>query len=101
MALSGNSRQCLATALASSSAATEITTMLNASVASSATVIAAIGTTTNLLAVPASFADATAVKTFLDNAAGWTLIESRLDVIEAKVDALIAALKVAGLMASS
>ncbi len=123
MALSGNTRNILATALASPPAANEIATALNASVASPAAVIAAIGAstiaaigaTTNLTAVPGSFADAAAVQAYLAGVAAWPLIESRLDAIEAKtdvlvsnvnalnlkVDALIAALKAAGLMASS
>jgi hypothetical protein len=55
-----------------------------------ATVIAAIGSTSNLVA-PAEIGDAAPL-------AGT---ETRLDAIEAKVDALIAALKTAGLMATS
>jgi outer membrane murein-binding lipoprotein Lpp len=77
--------------------------------------ITAIGATTDLTAVPGSFADVAAVQTYLAGANVVPRVESRLDVIEAqsdlisgqvnslnaKVDALIAALKVAGIMASS
>ncbi len=123
MALTGGTVQSLTTALCSPSAAKEIATALNASVASPATVIAAIGavsitaigTTSNITAVPGSFADAAAVQTYLAAAGVVPRIESRLDTLEAqcdlispqvntvnaKVDALIAALKVAGIMASS
>jgi predicted RecA/RadA family phage recombinase len=56
-----------------------------------ATVIAALGTTSNLVGVDGAGS----------NAAPLAGTESRLDAIESKVDALIAALKVAGLMANS
>jgi predicted RecA/RadA family phage recombinase len=61
--------------------------------------VAALGTTTNLTAVPVSFADEAAVQTYLVTLRSET--EARLDAIEAKVDAEIAALKAAGLQASS
>ncbi len=123
MALSGDATRSLATGLCNAGAAKEIAAALNASVASPATVIAAIGAvsitaigvTSNITAVPGSFADATAVQAYLAAAGVVPRIESRLDVVEAqcdlispqvntvnaKVDALIAALKAAGIMASS
>lgn len=67
--------------------------------AGQATVITALGTTTNLTAIAGTFANLaaaqTAVSTLHDE------VEARLDAIEAKVDALIAALKAANLMATS
>jgi hypothetical protein len=53
--------------------------------------VPAIGTTANLVGVDGT----------LSNAAPLVGTESRLDAIEAKVDAVIAALKAANLMASS
>lgn len=62
-------------------------------------VVAALGTTTNLTAVPGSFADLAAVQTFF--ATHRAEVEARLDAIEAKVDAILTALKSGGIMASS
>jgi predicted RecA/RadA family phage recombinase len=62
-------------------------------------VIAALGTTTNLTAIAASYADLAAARVSVNTLR--TDVEARLDAIEAKVDALIAALKAANLMASS
>jgi hypothetical protein len=66
-----------------------------------AATIAALGTTTSLTAVPGSFADLAAVQTYLADANVIPMIETRLDNIEGKVDALIAAVKTAGLVATS
>jgi hypothetical protein len=62
--------------------------------------IAAIGATSNITSVPGSFADLAAVQTYLAGAGMVPRIESRLDAIEAKVDAVIAALVAAGVLAS-
>lgn len=51
--------------------------------------VAPLGTTTNITAVPGSFADLPAVQTYLVTLR--TDIEARLDAIEAKLDALIGA----------
>jgi len=67
--------------------------------ATKATNITALGTTTNLTAIAATYADLAAARTSVDTLK--TDVEARLDVIEAKVDALIAALKTAGVMTSS
>lgn len=64
-----------------------------------AAVVAALGTTTNTTAVPGSFADLAAVQTYLTTLRAE--IEARLDAIEAKGDAVIAALKTAKLMKTS
>lgn len=70
-------------------------------VAAVAANVAAIGTTNDLTAVPASFADLAAVRTYLAGAGVLARVESRLDAVEAKADAIIAALVAAGLMAAS
>lgn len=62
--------------------------------------VAPIGATTNLTAVPGSFADLAAVQTYLAGANVVPRIESRLDAIEAKVDAVIAALVASGVLAA-
>lgn len=61
--------------------------------------VTALGSTTNMTAVPGSFADVAAVRTYFITHLSED--EARLDAIEAKVDAVIAALKTAGLMATS
>lgn len=62
--------------------------------------IAAIGATSNITAVPGSFADLAAVQTYLAGAGVVPRVESRLDAVEAKIDAVIAALVAAGVLAS-
>lgn len=64
-----------------------------------ATSVAAIGSTTNITAVPATFADVAAVRTYLADAGVVPNIEARLDALESKVNAVINALKAANLMA--
>jgi predicted RecA/RadA family phage recombinase len=64
-----------------------------------AAVIAAIGASANLTAIEAVFADLAAARVAVNTLKTET--EARLDAIEAKVDALIAALKLAGLMANA
>ena len=64
-----------------------------------AALVQALGTTTNLTAIAASYADLAAARTSVNTLKGE--VEARLDAIEAKVDAVIAALKAANLMASS
>lgn len=58
--------------------------------------VPALGTTTNLSAISASYADLAAARTSVNTLKGE--VEARLDDIEAKVDAVIAALVAAGLM---
>lgn len=60
--------------------------------------IANIATTTNITAVPASFADLASVRTYLADAGVISNIEVRLDQIESKVNAVLAALRSAGLL---
>lgn len=64
-----------------------------------ATLIAAIGATTPLTAIGATFADLAAARTAVNQMR--TDAEARLEAIEAKVDALLAALKVANLISST
>lgn len=61
--------------------------------------VAALGTTTNLTAIAASYADLAAARTSVNTLKGE--VETRLDNAEAKIDAVIAALIAANLMASS
>jgi hypothetical protein len=60
--------------------------------------VSAMGSTTNLSAIAASYADLAAARTSVNTLKGET--EARLDAIEAKVDEVIAALIAAGMMSS-
>jgi hypothetical protein len=84
MALSDKAKQHLEYALANQDVADEVAAALEKQAES----VAAIGTTTNLVGV-----DGTG-----SNAAPLAGTEARLDALEAKMDALLAALKAAGLM---
>lgn len=64
-----------------------------------ATVITALGATTDLTAIEAAFADLAAARTAVNTLATET--EARLGAIETKIDATLAALKTAGLMATA
>lgn len=93
MALSREAREILIVAMANRAKANEIADAIDAieaALLSPAAAVAAIGTTSNLVGV-----DGTG-----SNAAPLVETESRLDTIEAKIDAVIAALKASGLMAS-
>jgi len=61
--------------------------------------VADIAASTNITAVPGSFADLAAVQTYLSTAV--PIIESRLDAIESKVNTILARLRTAGIVASS
>ena len=60
--------------------------------------IASLGATTNLTAVPGTFADEAAVQTYL--VALRADVEARLDAIEVRVDAVLAALRTATVLAA-
>lgn len=90
MALSNKAREAVRRAVTEDSAADEISDAIDSGSNPQAAAVAALGTTTDLVGV-----DGTG-----NNAAPLTGTESRLDAVEAKVDAVIAALKAAGLMAS-
>lgn len=64
-----------------------------------AATVAALAASTNITAVPASFADLAAVQTYLAGANVVPNIETRLDNLEAKVNAILTSIKAAGLMA--
>lgn len=88
MALSQDLKERLKIALADESAGDEMIAAVQASVASPAADVAAIGTTSNLVGVNGTG----------NNAAPLAGTESRLDVIEAKIDEILSAIKAAGLM---
>lgn len=88
MALSEKLKSEIRNAITNQTTGDELITAIQASVASPAAAVAAIGATSDLVGV-----DGTG-----SNAAPLVGTESRLDVIEAKIDAVIAALKAAGLM---
>lgn len=91
MALTTEQRRILRIAIAEDVIADAIADQIDAGGNPQAANVAVIGTTTNLVGV-----DGTG-----SNAAPLAGTESRLDAIEAKVDAVITALVNAGLMASS
>ena len=88
MALSTKARKRLEVALARRAEAKEIADAIDAGGNTKAAAVALLGTTTNLVGV-----DGTG-----SNAAPLVGTEARLDAIEAKVDAIITALKAASLM---
>jgi hypothetical protein len=57
-----------------------------------------IAASTNITAVPGSFADVAAVQTYLAGANMVPNIESRLDALEAKVNTILARLRTAGIL---
>lgn len=107
MALSTKCKKRLEVALARRAEALELITAIDTGFnATPAAHIAALGSTTNIpvvsvtLSTTDTYTDA-AVRTAINAGANAvrTAAESRLDAIEAKVDALLAALVTAGLMA--
>lgn len=90
MALSAKAKKRLEVAMARRAEANEVIAAIESGANAKAAAVAAIGATSNLVGV-----DGTG-----SNAAPLVGTEARLDAIEAKVDAVIAALKAAGLMAT-
>lgn len=90
MALSAKAKKRLEVAMARRAEAQEIIAAIEAGGNPQAASVAAIGATSNLVGV-----DGTG-----SNAAPLVGTEARLDAIEAKVDAILSALKAAGLMAT-
>lgn len=88
MALSDKLKKEIRNAIGDKIKADELITAIQASVASPAANVPLIGSTTNLVGVNGTGS----------NAAPLVGTESRLDAIEAKVDALLSALQAAGLM---
>lgn len=91
MALSDKAKRRLEVALARRDVAVEIAAAIDSGANAQAANVAAMGSTTNLTGV-----DGTG-----SNAAPLAGTESRLDAIEAKIDAILSSLKAAGVMASS
>lgn len=89
MSLSKKAKEVLVVAVANKSVGEEIADAIDAGSNDQAGAVAAIGATVDLVGV-----DGTA-----SNAAPLVGTEARLDVIEAKIDEVIAALKAAGIMA--
>jgi hypothetical protein len=90
MALSSRTKSIVEVALADRRAASELNSAIDSGSNPQAAAVALLGATSNLVGV-----DGTG-----SNAAPLAGTEARLDAIEAKVDALITALKNAGLMAT-
>lgn len=78
-----------------SAAATEVDTILDAAPAAA---VADIAASTNITAVPGSFADLAAVQTYLASANVVPNIESRLDALEGTVNTILARLRTLGLL---
>lgn len=90
MALSTKAKKRLEVAMARRAEANEVIAAIESGANPQAATVAAFGATANLVGV-----DGTG-----SNAAPLVGTESRLDAIEAKINAVIAALKAAGLMAT-
>ena len=88
MALSLKARKRLEVAMARRAEALEVIAAIDSNGSGPAATVAAIGATSNLVGV-----DGTG-----SNAAPLAGTEARLDVVEGKIDAVIAALKAAGMM---
>jgi len=88
MALSQKTKEILTVAMADKKSAAELAAAIDAGGNTPAAAVAPLGATTNLVGV-----DGTG-----SNAAPLAGTETRLDAVEAKADAIIAALKAAGLM---
>ena len=97
MALSEKTKEILIVAMANKKAGEELAAAVDAGSNAQAESVAVLGTTTNLSAISASYADLAAARTSVNTLKGE--VEARLDAIEAKVDAVITALKNAGIMA--
>lgn len=74
---------------------TELDTLAQAA---PATAVSSIATTTNITAVPGSFADLAAVQSYLAGANAIPNIETRLDNLESTVNTILARLRTLGLI---
>jgi len=61
--------------------------------------VANLGASTNIPAVPGSFADLAAVQSYLADANMVPNIEARLDALEAKINALLTSIRAGGFIA--
>lgn len=91
MALTTTQKKRIEAAIGHRADAAAISAAIDSNGSGPAAAVAALGTTTALVGV-----DGTG-----DNAAPLVGTEARLDAIEAKIDAVIASLKAAGMMANS
>lgn len=92
MALSKRAQDALERAVTDQSSADELKAAINAGANPQAAAVTAIGTTSDIGTTDGSGG--------AGDAALAADVESRMDAVEAKIDAVIAALKAAGLMAS-
>lgn len=102
MSLSESTKHRLNVAVTSTAAGAELAAAIDATGSGPAAVVTAIGASTNIPAAACAGAatpTATQVNAAVDTCNA--VIETRLDAIESKVNSLIAALKGAGIMASS
>lgn len=99
MALSNDNKKKLRNAMADKDAADAVAAAIDSNGSGPSAYVAPLGATTNLTAIAASYADLAAARTSVNTLR--TDAEARLDAIEGKVDAIIAALIAAGMMASS
>jgi len=91
MAISQKARDVMRVAMANKAVAKEIADAIDSGGNPQAAAVAVIGATTNLVGTDGSGG--------VGDAAPLAETESRLDAVEGKIDAIIAALKTAGLMA--
>lgn len=98
MALSEKTKEILIVALANKKAGEEIAQAIDSDNGNpQAASVAVLGTTSDLSAIAGSYADLAAARTSVNTLKNEA--EARLDAIEAKIDAVITALKNADLMA--
>jgi len=102
MSISENAKKRLIAAVTSLSVAEELIAAIDAMGSGPASMVTAIGATTNVPAAACAGAatpSATDVNTAIDTVAA--VIETRLDVIEGKINAIISALTAASLMSAT
>lgn len=94
--LSDKAKKAINHALASKVLGAEVSAAVDANGSGPAAHVANIEPTTDLTAIPGSFADLAAARSAVNTLKSDA--ESRLDAIEAKIDAVLAALQAAGMM---
>jgi len=65
-----------------------------------ATAVANLSASTNITAVPGTFADLASVQSYLAGANVIPNIEARIDAVEGKINSLLTALRTAGIIAT-
>ncbi len=96
MALDTHTKEVLLSVFRTPEARDIVVAAIDSNGSGPAAAITALGTTANLTAIAATYADLAAARTSVNTLRTDT--EARLDAIESKLDALIAALKTAGMM---